>query len=70
MNEEMKQVVDRMEIVARHTFERAEKELMSGKELTIFELGQLIDIAKDSAKLMKYTVDIKQHYEQHSDKML
>lgn len=70
MNEEMKQVVDRMESVARHTFERAEKELMSGKELTIFELGQLIDIAKDSAKLMKYTVDIKQHYEQHSDKML
>lgn len=70
MNEEMKQVVDRMESVARHTFDRAEKELMSGKELTIFELGQLIDIAKDSAKLMKYTVDIKQHYEQHSDKML
>lgn len=70
MNEEMKQAIHRMEKVAEHTFSRAEKELMSGKELTIIEAGLLIDIALDSAKLMKYTVEMKKHYEHHSDKML
>lgn len=43
---------------------------MSGKELPIIEAGLLIDIALDSAKLMKYTVEMKKHYEHHSDKML
>lgn len=70
MNEEMKQAIGRMERVAEHTFSRAEKELMSGKELPLVEVGMLIDIAKDSAKLMKYTVEMKKHYEHHSDKML
>lgn len=70
MNEQMKQAIHRMEQVAEHTFSRAEKELMSGKELSLVELGALIDIAMDSAKLMKYTVEMKKHYEYHSDKML
>lgn len=70
MTEEMKHVIHRMTAVADHTFARAEKELMSGKELSILELSMLIDIAKDSAKLMKYTIDMKSHYEHHSDKML
>ena len=52
MNEEMKQAIHRMQQVAEHTFARAEKELMSGKELSLSELGALIDIAMDSSKLM------------------
>lgn len=70
MNEEMKQAIQRMEKVAEHTFARAEKKLLSGEEVSILELSMLIDIAKDSAKLMKYTVEMKKHYEHHSDKML
>ena len=70
MNEEMIQAIHRMQQVAEHTFARAEKELMSGKELSLSELGALIDIAMDSSKLMKYTVEMKKYYEYHSDKML
>lgn len=70
MTEEMKQAMQRMAQVADHTFARAEKKLLSGEELSILELSMLIDIAKDSAKLMKYSVEMKRHYEHHSEKMI
>lgn len=70
MNEETKQTIARLERVADHTFARAEKKLLSGEELSILELSMLIDIAKDSAKLMKYSVEMKRHYEHHSEKMI
>lgn len=70
MTEEFKNSIQRMEKVAEHTFARAEKELMSGREMPIIELYYIICIAKDSAKLMKYTVEMRKHYEHHSDKML
>lgn len=70
MNEETKQTIVRLERVADHTFARAEKKLLSGEELSILELSMLIDIAKDSAKLMKYSVEMKRHYEHHSEKMI
>lgn len=68
MPEELKQVVSDMEKIAEKTFERVKPLLMSNETLSISEIGELIDIAKDSAKIMKYATHIKRHYSEHSER--
>ncbi len=70
MTDEMKAHVREMEMVAKKTFDRVKKHLMADTELELAEVGEMIDIAKDAAKLMKYAVEIKCHFAEHPEKKI
>lgn len=70
MTEEVKKSIHDLECISKRTMERIQPHLMSNSVLPLEEVSMMIDIVKDSAKIMKYAVDMKSHFEMHPDKRI
>ena len=53
MTEEMKQIIQEMEHIAKSSFSRVKAHLISNAKMPLSEYGMMLDIAKDSSEMMK-----------------
>lgn len=70
MTEEVKKAIHELECIAKRTMERIQPHLMSNSVMPVEEVSIMVDIVKDSAKIMKYAVEMKKHFEMHPDKRI
>lgn len=67
MTEEMKQIIQEMEHIAKSSFSRVKAHLISNAKMPLSEYGMMLDIAKDSSEMMKNVCKIKRYYMEHHD---
>lgn len=70
MPEALHNTIMEMEAIIQKTFNRIKGPLMSDSEMSLCDLGKMIDIMKDTSETMKNVTKVKKYYAEHSDKML
>ena len=67
MPEALHNTIMEMESIIQKNFNRIKKPLMSDEEMTLCDLGRMIDIMKDLSESMKNITKIRKYYSEHSD---
>ena len=70
MPETVSKMIMEMEAIIQKNFERVKKPLMSDEQMSLCDLGQMIDIVKDLSEGMKNLTKVKRYYAEHSDKKI
>lgn len=70
MPEALHNTIMEMEAIIQKTFNRIKSPLMSDNEMSLCDLGKMIDIMKDLSESMKNVTKVKKYYSEHSDKMI
>ena len=70
MPEGLHNTIMEMETIIQKTFNRIKTPLMSSEEMSLCDLGKMIDIMKDVSESMKNITKVKKYYSEHSDKMV
>lgn len=70
MPEGLHNTIMEMETIIQKTFNRIKTPLMSNEEMSLCDLGKMIDIMKDVSESMKNITKVKKYYSEHSDKMV
>ena len=70
MPEHVKQVLMEMETIIQKNFNRIKTPLMSDDEMSLCDMGKMIDILKDLSESMKNVSKVRKYYTEHSDTMI
>ena len=67
MTEEMKLAIADMEKIADKNFHLVKTHLLSDEKIPLWERAKMMEIAKNSAKMMKYATEMKYGHHYGSD---
>lgn len=70
MPESLRNTIMEMETIIQKTFNRIKTPLMSDTEMSLCDMGKMIDIMKDISESMKNITKVRKYYSEHSDKMV
>ena len=70
MPESLRNTIMEMETIIQKTFNRIKTPLMSDAEMSLCDMGKMIDIMKDISESMKNITKVRKYYSEHSDKMV
>ena len=70
MPEHVKQILMEMETIIQKNFNRIKTPLMSDDEMSLCDMGKMIDILKDLSESMKNVSKVRKYYAEHSDTMI
>ena len=70
MPENLHNTIMEMETIIQKNFNRIKGPLMSDSEMSLCDLGKMIDIMKDLSESMKNITKVRKYYTEHSDTMI
>ncbi len=70
MPEGLKTTIMEMETIIQKNFNRIKTPLMSDGEMSLCDMGKMIDILKDLSEAMKNISKVRKYYSEHTEKMV
>ena len=67
MPEKVKMMVNEMEAIIEKNFNRIKRPLMQDGEMSLCDMGKMVDIMKDLSEAMKNVTKVKHYYSENNE---